>query len=151
MLLNVYRESSTVTVVFDDCPHLFLWCPLSCPCLPLEHCCLILSSWKSESCAALSAPFHCCRVSGAIGWLVAGFAVIGCAAGRPTSPGNFLGWGLMRSWWGGGCWLGLACNDSVKIKQSQTSEHVKHTYQNQKYYYECYQFIKHTSRIGNAN
>lgn len=93
-------------------PHLSLWSPLSCPCLPLERCCPTLSFWRSESCAALSAPARCRRASGAIGWLVAGFAVIGCAAGRPASPGNLLGWGLMRSWWGGGCWLGLAYNDS---------------------------------------
>lgn len=85
------------TVVEGECPHLSLWSPLSCPYLPLERCCLILSSWKSENCAALSAPVRCRRVSGAIGWLVAGFVVIGCAAGRPASPGNLLGWGLMRS------------------------------------------------------
>lgn len=88
----------SVNLLFGgDRPHLSLRALPSCLCPPLGHCCLSLSSWKSESCAALSAPARCCRASCAIGWLAAGFAVIGSAAGRPASPGIPLGWGLRRS------------------------------------------------------
>lgn len=118
--LNVSIESVHVH------PHLSLWSPPSCPCPPLEHCCLILSSWKSERYAAPSAPFHCRQVSCVIGWLVAGFAVFGPAAERPVSPGNLLGWGLMKPWWAEDCWLGLVYNDSVRMKQI-TREHMQTT------------------------
>lgn len=102
-------------------PHLFQWTPLFCLCRPQEHCYQSLSSWKNESCAALSVPAHYLQGSCVIGWLLAEFAVTGSAAGKPQSPGSFLGWGLMRSWWGGGCWLGPVCNDSVITNRSAVS------------------------------
>lgn len=78
-----------------DYPYLCLWSLPSY--LPLEYCYQSPSSERSESCDVLSARAHHCWVSFANGLQAVDFAVIDTTAGRPASPGNFLGWALMRS------------------------------------------------------
>lgn len=118
---HLVADSGTTMTTFQrscsvDNANLCLWSRPSCPCLPLERCYRSPSSERSESCDSPSAPARrrrCCWASRAAGWQAAGLAGIDPMAGRP-SPGRFLGWALMRSELGAGCWPGLACNGSKR-------------------------------------
>lgn len=83
---NAFTCVHVLALLWWNPTHLALRPLLFGPFPPLERCYLIPSSWKDESCAALSAPARCHQASGVIGWPVADSAAIGSVVGRPACP-----------------------------------------------------------------